>query len=78
MKIHQLITRDTWGKGVSINKNRLCAFEWVRSVYGTGEKFREAYSKLRKVINFRPVVGWNDNARTEYEEVWSAFKKADI
>jgi hypothetical protein len=78
MKIHQLITRETWCQEKSQDGKKRCALAWLTRVYGGGKDFRKAFLKLREVIGFRPIVGWNDNQYTDYNAVYTAFKKADI
>jgi hypothetical protein len=81
MKIHQLIKRQTWHQGSRTNgKGAYCAYGWLERVYGPdgGSRFKKAYQQLRAAIGFRPIVGWNDNPNTDFNVVWSAFKKADI
>lgn len=79
MKIHQLIKRETWCKGAKHESGgRMCAMGWLERVYPHDGYFKEAYLKLRKAINYRSLTAWNDDDRTEYNDIWTAFKKADI
>lgn len=92
MKIHELITPETWIKNVFAQTEsglqtipedgaacRFCALGWLVRVYGTDCEIEK--DRLRAVIpgtHPSKITIWNDYSGRTFEEVKEAFRKADL
>ena len=88
MKIHELITPETWCKGSIARDNndgrcsvgydgacKWCANGWILKVYGSDvAPFVEAKLKIAEGGTTIPI--WND--LSTFDEVFEAFFKADL
>lgn len=79
-KIWQLITKKRWCRNTfSDGHGAHCAVGWIDKVY-VGDKNILAKRKLEFMIKdyWISITNWNDNPETKFEDVYKAFKKANI
>jgi hypothetical protein len=89
MKIHELITADSWTKGfmaadsqnhcVEIDSKsavKWCLLGWQRKVYP--ESFWDVYKKINAFLNINSSSDWNDSRDRTFSEVLAVLKKLDL
>ena len=81
-KIHEQITEESWERGTSTDKGKLCIALWCMRRYGF-QGCEQPLRKIAEILGFASfksadIMAWNDSPDRTFGEVLKVLKEADV